>query len=138
MREVSFFLIDIKQAATSTCYVLAPVTSASSSSASDRLTPITPLVQTRIVCKATLKSHPDIPTDFSVGACCVQILDVSRCAIRATFRCSLRSSSRREPSDPLPAVVRIQIQQNKCNKIPSQCPVHNRQQEISHSQLTTL
>lgn len=39
------------------------------------------------------------------GAICVQRLDDSRVAGRINFRSSLRSSSTREPSDPLLAVV---------------------------------
>lgn len=41
----------------------------------------------------------------STGAICVQKLDDSRVAGRINFRSSLRSSSTREPSDPLLTVV---------------------------------
>lgn len=45
------------------------------------------------------------PTLKRSGAICVQKLDDSRVAGRINFRTSLRSSSTREPSDPLLAVV---------------------------------
>lgn len=50
-------------------------------------------------------TQPGRPEKRLSGAICVQKLDDSRVAGRINFRTSLRSSSTREPSDPLLAVV---------------------------------
>src|SRR5271169_868888 len=53
------------------------------------------------------------------GAMCVQRFDDSQCsAIHTTFRASLRSSSMREPRDPLLKVL-IQISDSDTRRIPA-------------------
>ena len=52
------------------------------------------------------ETRTSIPIGIPIGAMCVQRFDDSRnSAIHTTYRISLRSSSLREPRDPLPKVV---------------------------------
>ncbi|CAG8500016.1 14345_t:CDS:2 [Funneliformis caledonium] len=53
----------------------------------------------------TKDTQTGIPSGLPEGAICVQRFDDSQVAIHITFRISLRSSSMREPRDPLLKVI---------------------------------